>query len=65
MNEVNIFIEMYRKVGAVVKGRVMLIDASRKKASLTLKPSMVKDKRHLIVSYKHVRSSCSIYSLGY
>ncbi|CAM9531056.1 unnamed protein product, partial [Hapterophycus canaliculatus] len=39
------------KVGARVKGRVLTVDAGLSKATLTLKRSMVKDKREAIASY--------------
>jgi len=47
-----------------VKGRVLTVDAGSSKATLTLKRSMVKDKREAICSYEQVRSlmvtSCRI-----
>lgn len=43
------------QVGARVKGRVLTVDAGLSKATLTLKRSMVKDKRDAISSYEKVK----------
>ena len=43
------------QVGARVTGRVLTVDAGSSKATLTLKKSMVKDKRAPITSYQEVR----------
>ena len=43
------------QVGGRVKGRVLTVDAGSSKATLTLKKSMLKDKRKPITSYQEVR----------
>lgn len=49
------------QVGGRVKGRVLTVDAGSNKATLTLKKSMVKDKRKPITSYQEVRLVLGIY----
>lgn len=43
------------QVGARVKGKVLTVDASSSKATLTLKRSMLKDKRPAITTFEEVR----------
>ncbi|CAM9504306.1 unnamed protein product, partial [Ectocarpus fasciculatus] len=43
------------KVGARVKGRVLTVDAGSSKSTLTLKRSMVKDKREIISTYTEAK----------
>lgn len=51
------------QVGARVKGRVLTVDAGSSKATLTLKKTMVKDKRAPITSYQEVRAD--VHSMSY
>ena len=42
-----------------MKGRVLTVDAGSSKATLTLKRSLVKDKREAVTSYQEVRQATS------
>ena len=56
---------MGEKEGARVKARVLTVDSAAKQATLTLKRSMVNDKRPAITSYEHVSSGEYSLSLPY
>eukprot|EP00903_Cladosiphon_okamuranus_P010099 g9564.t2 len=53
------------KVGARVKGRVLTVDAGSSKATLTLKRSLVKDKREPITSYENAKKKEDMACTGF